>query len=353
MQTRNQQTKRRTQKKSHSSRQRQPETVKPTEVPFLSHIHELRSRLMWVAVSIVGFSIVGYILQDRLIDWLLKPAANQQFIYTTPGGGLNFVLQIVFYFGIVMSIPVLVYNLFRFVEPLLKRRDNGFIIKLTFFSVALAVSGIAFGYYVGLPAAMHFLSGTLKNHEDIAALLTLAEYLSFVTVYLAGSAAMFQLPVVVIFINRVKPLSTRKLLKGETWVIVGAYIVAAIITPTPDVFNQSIIAIPIILVYQLGVLLVWFQNRYSNHIKVHRLLIDDEKRQQERHTMQHQLAVSADPLEPAALPNIVVPELPENFLGQPKQQSEPAIAAATASGTSTLPQSRLDPIRRPQRTIGG
>lgn len=301
----NQRTTRRNQKTTKQSKR--VSAVQPNEIPFLSHVQELRARATWIVLSIVAFSVVGYLIQKSLIAWLLKPAAGQQFIYTTPGGGINFIIQISIYFGIAVSIPLVLYHFFRYIEPLLKRRDNAFIVKCTLFSAVLAISGIAFGYYVGLPAAMHFLDSQLKDTQNIEALLTLSDYLSFVTVYLAGAAVMFQLPVIVVFTNRVKPLSPKKLLKGERWVIIGAFIMAAIITPTPDLINQAIIAVPIILVYQIGVVLVWFQNRYSKHQKVQRLFAEDEQRRSERENIPHTQLYTPrppDPLpEPAALPN--------------------------------------------------
>ena len=269
--------------------------LKPTKAPFLQHVLELRRRLVWIVLSIIVFSFIGYLIQGPIIDWLLKPAADQKFIYTTPGGGINFILQISFYFGVAVSLPIAFYHLFRFIEPLLKKNDNAFIIKCTLFSVVLAASGIGFGYYVGLPAAMHFLESQLKGNSHIEALLTLNDYLSFVTVYLAGAAIMFQLPVIVLFINRITPLNPKKLLKGERWVILISFIVAAIITPTPDLFNQSIVAVPIILIYQLGIVLVWFQNRYSKHQRVQRLFKEDRKRQEIRNKIEHQLITPGAP----------------------------------------------------------
>lgn len=249
--------------------------------PFYEHIQEARNRLGVIAISVVLFSIAGYLIQKPLIEFLLNPAENQQFIYTTPGGGLNFLIQVCVYFGIALSLPVFIYQLLKFSEPLFKRRDQMFIFKSTLFSAVLALSGMAFGYYVGLPAALHFLSGQFKS-DQIEALLTISDYLSFVTVYLTGAAVMFQLPLVLLFINRITPLNPRKLLSGERWVIVGAFIAAAIITPTPDLINQSIIAGPIILTYQIGVILVWWQNKRSKRDIIHTLSKADKAKQQQR-----------------------------------------------------------------------
>jgi sec-independent protein translocase protein TatC len=258
---------------------------------FSEHVQEIRNRLFFVAISVVSFSVAGYIIQKPLIAFLLYPAADQQFIYTTPGGGLNFLLQVCVYFGIALSLPIIVFHLLRFIEPLFRRSDKRFIIKATFFSAVLAFSGMAFGYFVGLPAALHFLAGQFQN-KQVEALLTISEYLSFVTVYLTGAAVMFQLPLVLLLINRITPLGTRKLLSNERWVIVFAFVAAAIITPTPDLINQSIIAGPIILTYQIGVFLVWWTNKRTKRDVISRLHKEDKAKQQER----WQVAETASPL---------------------------------------------------------
>lgn len=255
--------------------------------PFLAHVHELRRRLMWIALSVVGWSVVGYVLQDYLISWLLAPAANQQFIYTTPGGGLNFLLQASIYFGVALSIPVLIYHVLGFIEPLVQRRNKHFVLRSTLWSVLLASFGIAFGYFVGLPAAMHFLAGMLSSNQHIEALLTLSDYLSFVTVYLAGSALIFQVPIIMFFINRIKPLSFARLMKSQRWIILGAFIVAAIITPTPDLMNQAIIALPIILLYQLSIIMVWWYNRRSGQLARQVLSKRDEAERKRRQNLDY------------------------------------------------------------------
>lgn len=258
---------------------------------FSEHIQEVRNRLSLIAISVVLFSVAGYIIQKPLISFLLHPAADQQFIYTTPGGGLNFLLQVCVYFGIALSLPVIVFHMLRFLEPLFKRSDKRFIIKSTFFSALLALSGMAFGYYVGLPAALHFLAGQFQN-QQVEALLTIGDYLSFVTVYLTGAAVMFQLPLIMLLINRISPLSPLKLLKGERWIVLLAFIAAAIITPTPDLINQSIIAGPIILTYQIGVALVWWVNKRSKRDIIMRLSKEDKEKQAAR----WQVAETAAPL---------------------------------------------------------
>lgn len=281
--------------KKKKQNQRQKRINRPSspqeKAPFLDHIYEFRYRLIWVAITIVIFTFFGYLIRERLVSFLIHPAADQKFIYTTPGGGFNFMLQISIYFGVVIGIPVIIYHILRYLEPLLANPGRAFVFKCAGLSAFLAICGMAFGYFVGLPAALVFLSNQFENSQ-ITALFTLNDYLSFVTVYMLGSALMFQIPVIMVFTNRIKPLSAKKLALSQRWVIIFAFIAAAIITPTPDIFNQCIIAIPIILVYQFGVILVAYQNKYSRTIKTNHLRAADKETAEKR----QEIANSSKPL---------------------------------------------------------
>ena len=246
-------------KKSHAKNQRSPVDGNH-KVPFIEHVLELRRRLFIVAASIIGWSVAAYFVQMAIVSFLLRPAEGQSFIYTSPGGGLDFLVRVCLYTGIAFSIPVAVYQLLQYLRPLIKTHATRFMVRACIASGVLALLGIAFGYYVGMPAALHFLLNQFTS-DQIKPLLTIQSYMSFVTAYLLGSALLFQFPLILLLINRLKPLKPKKLLSYERWVIVGAFIVGAIINPSPRVQDQLMLAGPIILTYQLGIFLVWFVNR--------------------------------------------------------------------------------------------
>jgi len=228
---------------------------------FLEHLHELRRRLFVVIVAICIGSSLGYTFHDQLIRMLLAPLGGEKLIYLTPGGGFDFIFRISLYSGILLAIPVIMYELYRYLVPVMERpQTKRFTAFLLILACLLAVAGVAFGYFVALPAALTFLTGFAGNY--VQAELTASSYLNFVTVYSLGLAAIFQLPIILLFINAANgPLKPSQLLGSERYVILGAFIAAALITPTPDVVNQTIMAAPIVAVYQIGVIMVWLQNR--------------------------------------------------------------------------------------------
>jgi len=228
--------------------------------PFMEHIYELRRRLMFVAASILFWSFAAYSIEQKIVNALLRPAHSQQFIYTSPAGGMNFLFRLCFDVGIAMSIPVIIYQILRYIEPLLKKHSARFILIGSGLSGVLAVIGMLYGYFWGLPAALNFLLHQFVTAQ-IHPLLTIQSYMSFVTVYMLGSAMLLQIPLLLICINRVKPIPPRTLFKFERHVIAGSFIVAMLMNPTVNLLALLFIAGPLIGMYQVGIGVVWYTNR--------------------------------------------------------------------------------------------
>jgi sec-independent protein translocase protein TatC len=157
-------------------------------------------------------------------------------------------------------LPVIIFNILKFIQPLLSEATENLIGRYSFYSFVLATLGILFGYYAGLPFALHFLSGQFTSHQ-IQALYTINEYGSFVSFYLLGSALLFQLFLIILFINRIKPIEPKSLLTKEKYVVAGAFIVSFIMVPAPSIANQLVLAAPIILLYQISIVVIAFRNR--------------------------------------------------------------------------------------------
>lgn len=280
------------------------EHTQDVTLPFIEHLYELRRRLVYITASVLSFSLLAYFVQQQIVGFLLRPSHGQQFIYTSPGGGINFLFSVCTYVGIAASIPLIVYHTLGFLTPLIKAGTRTLLIRYSLVSGALAVIGFCFGYFLGLPAALHFLSNQFTTRQ-VHALFTLQEYMNFLMIYLLGSALLFQLPIILLFINRIKPLRPRKLLSGERYVIVAAFVVAMIMTPTTDIFNQSLIAVPIILMYNVSVLLVWRAGRNSGRpAHIEELLEHDQMVQAGRMAVVPE-PLPTEPLDPAPPPSPV------------------------------------------------
>lgn len=233
---------------------------------FAGHIHELRKRLMWSFLFVVVGAGIGYALHGPILRILQEPLSESLY-YTAPTGAFSFVIKVCFVFGFIFALPVVVYQVFAFFGPLLRNKAKKLIVWFAFLSVLLASLGILFAYFISLPAALHFLVNFGRESADIQALITADEYFNFVLAYIAGFAALFQLPLIISFVNKVKPLKPAQLLGGTRYVVLGSFVIAALITPTPDPLNQALMAGPIILLYFMSAVITIATNAIRGRSK--------------------------------------------------------------------------------------
>jgi sec-independent protein translocase protein TatC len=236
--------------------------------PMVDHLHDLRRHLTWVVIFIgvgagAAFSINEYLLK------LLQDPLGETLYYTSPTGGLSFTFKLCATAGIVFAFPVILLNIFKFIEPVLDESQRRGLPFYALWSFIMAYAGIAFAYYISLPNALKFL--TNFGNGSIQSLINVNEYFNFALSYVAGFALLFQLPLIVLFINRIKPLKPGKMMSAQRYIIVISFIVAAILTPTPDPMNQFMMAAPMIILYQLSIVLVMIRNSFNRgHKKKHK-----------------------------------------------------------------------------------
>jgi sec-independent protein translocase protein TatC len=228
-------------------------------MPFIAHMHELRKRLFYVVGALLVGSVVAYHFHTQLLHILVSPL-NQKLYYSNPAGGLDFMFKVCLLFGLLVALPVVVYNLLKFITPAMPDRVRFNLVVILVTSLLLATVGICFAYFFSLPAALHFLA-SFGDTSQVAPLIFAGEYLTFVMIYLLSFAIMFQVPLIVAFVNRIRPMTPGGMLKAQRYIILGSFIIAAILTPTPDPLNQVVMATPMVLLYQLSVVYVWLVNR--------------------------------------------------------------------------------------------
>jgi sec-independent protein translocase protein TatC len=236
---------------------------KEARLSFTDHLSELRARFFHYLVFLCLGIGIGYIVHPHIISLLTKPL-GQPLFYASVTGGFDFVFQISFFFGFLFSVPSLLYEVYRFVEPALPSRSSRKILPYLLASIVLLCMGIVFAYVVSLPATLYFLGSFAKG--NIKTLISTTEYFAFISSYLVGFGLAFQLPLVLLFLDSVYPLPMQTLLRQQRFVIVGSFILAAVLTPTPDIVNQAIFAIPLILLYQCSLLAIWIRHRQNSWI---------------------------------------------------------------------------------------
>ncbi len=220
------------------------------EKTLAEHFSELRYRLLCCTLSIFIGGIAGYFYNKQILAFLTLPLGKTLY-YTSPTGGFDLVLKISILFGVLVSFPIVAYQLLRFIQPAIPQNYKISIEKFLFASWSLLMIGVALAYYLSLPAALRFLSEF--GSDQVQALITAQDYFSFALSYLGGFGLMFQLPIVMVLIHKINPLNPKKLLGYWRYVALLSFLIAAILTPTADPINQTIMALPIILLYTLSI----------------------------------------------------------------------------------------------------
>ena len=268
--------------KARATARTKAKLARDAKVPFIEHVYELRRRLSVVAVCVVVGSMAAYAVQQAIVAVLLHPSNGQRFIYTSPLGGINFLFSVCLDVGLILATPVIIYQLLAFISPLMRHTTRRFLLAASVTAGSVALAGAIFGYFVGLPSALHVLLHQFTTIQ-VRPLITVQSYMQFVALYLLGSALMFQLPLILIIINRIKPLKPSSLFKYERHLIAGAFILAFIMNPTPNIVGQLVVVLPIIAMYQVGIAFIWGINRRAtNPGWLQPLIEQDARRQTER-----------------------------------------------------------------------
>ncbi|MEX0681852.1 MAG: twin-arginine translocase subunit TatC [Dehalococcoidia bacterium] len=224
---------------------------------LFEHLAELRYRVMMSAIGVVIGLVISAIFADDFLNYLKEPAEEQH-----PGLQLQFIEpfeNFVTYFrvsllgGLVLGMPMILYHLLRFLSPGLKPGERKWLYGTVIGATGFFLAGVAFAYYVALPPALDFL---LNFNNDLAEPnIRVGSYVDFVTRLLFWTGVSFETPLIVMFLTRVGVVSPKQLIQWWRLAFVGAFIVAAIVTPTIDPVTQSLVAGPIIVLYFLGIIL--------------------------------------------------------------------------------------------------
>lgn len=222
--------------------------------PFLSHLAELRSRIFICLAFFIAFSGIGYYLNTYIISFLTAPI-HEKLFFTSPTGGFDIIFRSSLFFALIATLPIITYHILKFIKPAFPKKFTQNISKIILLSAVLGLIGFLFAYYITLPATFIFLDKF--EIPQVQALLTFNEYFSFITRYLIAFSIIFQFPLILFIINQIYPLSFKNLFSYQKYIILGSFIFAAIITPTPDIFNQTIFALPIIILYNASLFILW------------------------------------------------------------------------------------------------
>jgi sec-independent protein translocase protein TatC len=220
------------------------------------HLVELRQRLIKSVIALVVATIISFVFAEYIFDFLINPAPDfirEHLIFTEMTGMLSSYMKVALMGGIVLAMPVLVYQGIMFVSPALTRREKKYIYLALPWIILMFAGGFAFGYFILVPPATNFL---LNFMTDIARPeIRIDNYVSIVTRLLVAIAIAFETPVIITFLARLGIVKPEMLSRKRKWAIVIAFILGGVITPTFDPINQTLVAMPLIVLYEMSILL--------------------------------------------------------------------------------------------------
>ncbi len=223
------------------------------ELSLVQHLTEFRNRLMVACIAIAITTAISFLFTTDIIKLLLIPAHVTKLIALSPTENFTTYFRVALFSGFALSMPVILYEIYAYIDPALHPHERKFALTLGPFVLLLFVGGMLFCYFVLLPNALQFLINF--GSEVIDNQLRASEYLSFVTLFILGIGVVFEMPVIIYTLIRVGVVQRSWLTKRRRYVFLLSFVISAVIPPTPDPFNQTIVAIPMYLLFELGLFL--------------------------------------------------------------------------------------------------
>jgi sec-independent protein translocase protein TatC len=238
------------------------------EMPFLDHLEELRWRLIKSIIAVVAGAAGSFYFMQEIFDFLVRPyrgalktlaaatgkpelGENARLVFLGPTAGFMIYLKLALTAGVVIALPVIFYQLWKFVAPGLLAKERMLVPRFTASATLCFLAGAAFCYYLVLPYGLSFLLGF--QTEELVAMITIEEYFGFVTTILLVFGVLFEMPVLSYLLARLGLLTPEFLRQKRRYGIVSIFILAAVLTPTVDAFTQVLLAVPLMILYEVSI----------------------------------------------------------------------------------------------------
>ncbi|OSI11426.1 twin-arginine translocase subunit TatC [Neisseria zoodegmatis] len=230
------------------------ESEQQAQQPLVEHLIELRRRLMWIIGGLLICFLGLMPFAQKLYTFVAEPLmaslpANTSMIATDVVAPFFVPVKVTLMAAFLLSLPHTLYQVWAFVAPALYQNEKRLITPLVLSSMILFFAGMAFAYFLVFPVVFKFLAGVTPIGVNMAT--DIDKYLSFVLGMFVAFGTTFEVPVVVVLLNRMGVVSLEQLKSARPYVIVGAFVIAAVITP-PDVISQIMLAVPLVLLYEAG-----------------------------------------------------------------------------------------------------
>jgi len=230
-----------------------PNSQDPTAMPILMHLEELRRRLIKTALALVITTAISFIFAEQVIEILKQPMGGARLVFLKPTDSISNFMRVSLISGATLAMPVIVYQFFRFVAPGLTKQEKRYLVVIVPGATFSFIVGVAFAYFIVLPAAITFLYGFL---QDVAEpFWSLETYLGLITRLLFWMGMSFETPLIIFFLAKLDIISVEALTRNRKYAIVVIAAISAVITPTPDPVNMGLVMLPLMALYEIAVFL--------------------------------------------------------------------------------------------------
>lgn len=224
------------------------------EMTLQEHLEELRDRIMKMVLAIVPAFIFGFIIQGRILEDIKNKANAQEGLQNlSPTDPLTLSFKVALYVAIAICMPIIIYQIIAFMAPGMTRKEKRFLYLSLPFVTILFVLGVYYGYFIAAPRALYFLSNWNKDVFNWQP--TGDETVSFFLTLMIGLGLAFQLPVIMFVLAKLGIAGPKQMKKWRKYAFMLLMVAAAIITPSTDPYNMAVVAVPLIVLYELGIII--------------------------------------------------------------------------------------------------
>jgi sec-independent protein translocase protein TatC len=252
------------------------------KMPITEHLGDLRKRISISLIALCITFVATFTVSEHILGILMFPlkysldfsvrelylhfvpddklGGNTKLVFLAPTEAFWMSVKISIVTGLILSLPVIFHQFWKFISPGLLPQEKKYVLPFVFSATGLFLFGAAFCLFIVLPFAMGFLL-TYKVGDFLMPMLSVGQYVDFCLKFILAFGIVFQLPIVIVFLTKMGIVNPRTLAKNRKYSVLAAFVLAALLTPTPDIFNQILMAVPMILLYEVGILVSIFLDR--------------------------------------------------------------------------------------------
>lgn len=232
------------------------------QMTLVEHLEELRLHILISLAAITIGACVAFWKIKPIVAYLAKPAGH--LVFLSPTEAFMAYFKLAFFVGLFLASPVILFQIWSFVSSAFNEKERNTFLFFPPFSVILFICGAAFAFFIVIPLALKFLINFAG--PEVLPVISISEYLSFITILTLIFGVVFELPIVIIVLSKLGVVTPAALSRNRKWAILIIFITAAVLTPTPDAFTQVLMAVPLILLYEIS---IWMSRLVNIKKKTH------------------------------------------------------------------------------------